>query len=427
MADKFVGPARERMAESHLIDWPDAKLPHWIKGGNESPARVACFASLIDSNTLDQAKAISRMSCVTPFVAVMPDAHLGKGAAVGTVVPTKGAVIPAAVGVDLGCGMIAVKTNFQLEEITGWAEVWAPLEELRDAVERAIPLSAGNYNTSDARFPFTRKRIAVLEKMAGSLHVDFKGIRNSENWPHQLGTLGGGNHFIELSYDVEGFVWLFLHSGSRGVGNALANRRIKQAQELCRTWQVPLEHADLAFLPEGTREFDQYLREVKWAQHFALLNREEMMDRFLAVFRDWFGGVNPVVTERINCHHNYIEREGDLWITRKGAIDAHTGKLGVIPGSMGDKSYVVQGLGNPTGLHSAPHGAGRLYSRSKAKLLFTEDDLRDQMGDIVYRQGPEWIDEAPSCYKPIAQVISDAKTLVKPIAELTQLMNVKGT
>lgn len=428
------------MTQSNLISWPDDVIPHWVSSGNSRlddgtyathrqnnvANQVCCFASMIDSNTLDQAKAISRMPFVQPYVAVMPDAHLGKGCGIGTVVPTSKAVIPAAVGVDLGCGMIAVKTNFTRTELLYWSQA-EPLEVLRDDVERAIPLSAGNYNNSTTRFPFTRKRIAELSKMADDLHVDFRGLRNSENWANQLGTLGGGNHFIELSYDEEEFVWLFLHSGSRGVGNALANRRIKQAKDLCARWQVPLEHADLAYFPEGTPEFTQYVRDVRWAQHFALLNREEMMDRFLATFRDWFGGVNPVVTERINCHHNYIVKEGDLWITRKGAIDAHEGVMGVIPGSMGNASYVVRGMGSKDSLFSAPHGAGRLYSRSKAKELFTEQDLAESMGSIVYRHGKEWVDEIPYCYKPIEQVMQDASTLVEPVAKLTQLMNVKGT
>lgn len=409
---------------SELIAWNTADVPHWVNAGNNSS--VCCFASMIDSATLDQAKAIARLPFVKPYVAVMPDAHLGKGACIGAVVPTTDAVVPAAVGVDLGCGMIAVKTDVLLGEVQNRAKT-VPLEQLRDDVERVIPLSAGNYNQSTTRFPWTKARVEKLEKLAKANQVDFKGIRNAENWANQLGTLGGGNHFIELSYDREGFVWLFLHSGSRGVGNALANRRIKQAQEICTRWKIPLEQADLAYFPHGTPEFNQYIRDVSWAQQFALLNREEMMDRFLYVFDAWLNVTMWCELDRVNCHHNYITWEDDHWVTRKGAVDAHEGVMAVIPGSMGDASYVVRGKGSLTGLNSAPHGAGRLYSRSRAKEKFTEQDLENCMGDIVYRHGKEWVDEIPLCYKPIAQVMYDARELVEPVAELRQIMNVKGT
>lgn len=413
-----------------LVQWRDSALPHWVSAGTDTPEhrarQVCCYASLIDSKTLDQCKALARMPFVEPYVAVMPDAHLGTGAAVGSVVPTKDAVIPAAVGVDLGCGMIALRTNIKLDEVRAHIASGHPIEDLRDAVEAAIPASAGNYNKNTTQYSFTRKRIAELDYMASGTNVDFSGIRNAENWPNQLGTLGGGNHFIELSYDTDEYIWLFLHSGSRGVGNSLANRRIKQAQKLCKRWGVPLEQADLAYFPEGTPEFTQYLRDVNWAQHFALLNREEMMDRFIAAFTVWMG-TGVVHEERINCHHNYVTKEGGLWVTRKGAIDAHSGVPGVIPGSMGSPSYVVRGKGCKTGLCSAPHGAGRLYGRRVAKETFTEEDLAAQMGDIVYRHGAAWVDEIPSAYKPIKQVISDASDLVEVVTELNQLMNVKGT
>lgn len=415
---------------SGLIPWGDDKLPHKVDNG-----RVLCWASLIESGTLDQCKHLASLQFVTPHVAVMPDAHLGKGAAVGSVVPTVDAVIPSAVGVDLGCGMIAVRTNVSEAEIKFWVADGHALEDLRDKVEDAIPLSAGNYNKRITR-SHTRSRIHELDMLLRELDVSFKDfngktLRNTDNWREQLGTLGGGNHFIELSVDEGGVVWLFLHSGSRGVGNALATKWIGRAQALAHSWYLPLVSPDLAYLPLDTVEAQQYLNAVKWAQRFALLNREEMMDRFMDAFKEWLeiGGV--VEVERINCHHNYITRENhfgkNLWVTRKGAIDAHEGTMGVIPGSMGDRSYVVRGKGNRPSLCSAPHGAGRLYSRKAAKEQFTEEDLAQQMGDIVYRHGADWVDEIPSAYKPIAQVITDAADLVEPVAELRQLLNVKGT
>jgi tRNA-splicing ligase RtcB len=428
------GQARsDRAYNGHmnLISWPDDKLPHKVSGG-----RVLCWASLIEPDTLDQCKRLAGLSFVQPHVAIMPDAHLGKGAAIGSVVPTVDAVIPSAVGVDLGCGMIAVKTNVSSDEIDFWVKQGHSLESLRDAIEEAIPLSAGNYNKGIARYPFTARKVADLTNMAADDTAlsfngfDNKPLRNCENWPNQLGTLGGGNHFIELSLDESGTVWLFLHSGSRGVGNALATKWIKRAADMAAKWHIQVS-PDLAYLPCDTDDFDQYLAAVQWAQHFALLNREEMMDRFMAVFSEWLEVGGKIEVERINCHHNYISRENhfgkNLWVTRKGAIDAYDGVSGVIPGSMGTPSYVVRGKGCRASLCSAPHGAGRLYGRRAAKEQFTEADLAAQMGSIVYRHGAAWVDEIPSAYKPIEQVMKDADQLVEPVAVLRQLLNVKGT
>lgn len=414
----------------NLISWPDTKLPHKVSGG-----RVLCWASMIEPDTLDQCKRLADLSFVQPHVAIMPDAHLGKGAAIGSVVPTVDAVIPSAVGVDLGCGMIAVKTNVVLAEIEFWIQQGHSLESLRDAIEAAIPLSAGNYNKGIAQFSFTSRKVAALRNEADAISLSFKGfdkkpLRNCENWPNQLGTLGGGNHFIELSVDGDDVVWLFLHSGSRGVGNALATKWIKRATELSKVWHIEVS-PDLAYLPCDTDDFAEYSNAVMWAQHFALLNREEMMDRFMKVFSEWLEVGGKIEVERINCHHNYIARENhfgkNLWVTRKGAIDAHTGVSGVIPGSMGTPSYVVRGRGLRASLCSAPHGAGRLFGRRAAKDRFTEADLADQMGSIVYRHGAAWVDEIPSAYKPIEQVMEDAADLVEPVAKLRQLLNVKGT
>ncbi len=280
------------------------------------------WASILDPGTRAQAEATASLPFIHPHVALMPDAHLGKGAPVGSVIPTLGAIIPAAVGVDIGCGMIAVK--------------------LTEAA-------------ADAQFD----PAAYLR-----------------HWPLQPGTLGSGNHFIEITRDETGQIWLFLHSGSRGVGNKIAQHHIEVARRLCAQWLIPLPDKDLAYLAEGTDEFWADVRQMRWAQTYALLNREEMMDRLIACVAGWIG----VEVERqgeINCHHNYTEQEKHygktVWLSRKGAISARPGEPGLIPGSMGTASYVVAGLGNPRALMSAPHGAGRVHSRSSARRTFTID------------------------------------------------------
>ena len=392
------------------------------------------YASHIDQNTIDQAVATAQMPFIHPHVALMPDAHSGKGSAVGTVIPTLGAVIPAAVGVDIGCGMIAVETMLDANEIAG-----LDLAALRAKIEDAIPLSPGNYNDTVDRFEFTRRR---LDSLADHARRDDVDLTHSPKWREQLGSLGGGNHFIELCLDERDVVWLFLHSGSRGVGNKIAQKHIKAAQKLCRQWWIDLPNPDLAYLPAGTPELGNYLRELSWAQRFAYENRAEMMDRFAQVVCDWYIGLEHgsggstlerhlLEVDRINCHHNYTEQERHLgknvWLTRKGAIDAHEGVRGVIPGSMGTRSYVVRGKGNQSALCSAPHGAGRRFSRTEARKRFTAADLAARMEGIEYRPGDEWVDEIPDAYKDIDQVMADAADLVDVEHTLRQILNVKGT
>jgi tRNA-splicing ligase RtcB len=387
-------------------------------------AKIVNFASHIDEATVAQADQTAALPFVYPYVALMPDAHFGKGAAVGTVIPTIGAIIPAAVGVDIGCGMIAARTGFTAEDIAG-----KDLARLRSSIESAIPLSAGNQNQSLRRFAFTQARVDRLERLAGEGGVD---VAHSPKWKLQLGTLGGGNHFIELCIATDDAVWMFLHSGSRGVGNRIATRHINVAKQLCRDKGVSLPNADLAYLEEGTPEFDTYIADLRWAQQFALANREEMMDRFRQALAHWMQ-VDPegVERERINTHHNYTERERhadkDVWVTRKGAVNAHRGVMGVIPGSMGTRSYIVRGKGNPMSLCSAPHGAGRRFSRTEAKRRFSADDLADRMKGIEYRHGEQWVDEIPDAYKSIDVVMEDSKELVDVITSLRQVVNVKGT
>lgn len=382
---------------------------------------------MLDETTRTQAESLGRLPFIRPHLALMPDAHAGLGSAVGTVIPTEGVLLPAAVGVDIGCGMIAARTQYRLDDLAG-----SNLVQLRDSLEHVIPLSPGNYNKRLERFPFTSARVAELESLAEKDGHDDPGVdlSHSPRWREQLGSLGGGNHFIELCVDEQDRVWMFLHSGSRGVGNRIAQVHIRAAKDHCKRERVALEHQDHAYLREGTREFATYLRELRWAQHFALLNREEMMDRFAWALAQHTGDPDIREAERINAHHNYTERvtiDGlPIWLTRKGAIDATEGKPGLIPGSMGDRSYVVEGLGNADALWSAPHGAGRVMSRTQAKRTFTAADLHDAMGEIVYRPGKAWVDEIPAAYKPIDVVMRDAQTLVRVRHTLRQIVNVKG-
>jgi tRNA-splicing ligase RtcB (3'-phosphate/5'-hydroxy nucleic acid ligase) len=389
------------------------------------------WASILEPQAREQTERTASMPFIWPHLALMPDAHHGKGATVGSVIPTLGAIIPAAVGVDIGCGMCAVRTQFTAED----ARRIGNLAGLREAIEKAVPLSAGNYNTAyyDAR---TMARVGELEAMDGALSAE----SIAPDWRMQLGSLGSGNHFIEVSLDEQGRLWLFLHSGSRGVGNRLANKHIKMALDLCRKWWISLPDPDLAYLVEGTDEFWAYIRDLCWAQQFALLNRDEMMQRVIDCTEAWAD--EPVESsEVVNCHHNYTEqmspdllaqwrpprdRRGHVWLSRKGAIDATEGKPGLIPGSMGTASYVVTGKGDRLSLNSSPHGAGRNYSRSAARKTFTREQLDASMEGIEWGRSDAFLDEIPDAYKPIDQIMADAADLVQIKHALRQIVNVKG-
>jgi tRNA-splicing ligase RtcB len=382
--------------------------------------KLMSWASVLDDDTLEQARRTSVLPFIYPHLALMPDAHLGKGATVGSVIPTLGAIIPAAVGVDIGCGMIAVRTQFTADDVRSRGD----LASLREAVERSIPLSAGNYNTSiyDAE---TAGRVEALERRQSADSAE----KIASNWRLQLGTLGSGNHFIEVSLDEADQVWLFLHSGSRGVGNKIAQRHIKIASELAVKYWIPLPDPDLAYLAEGTDEFWSYIRDLRWAQHFALLNREEMMHRVIDQVQDWIGQ-EVRATETVNTHHNYTVKEThfgkEVWLSRKGAIAASAGTPGLIPGSMGTRSYVVTGKGSKLALNSSPHGAGRQFSRSKARKQFTRAELDTAMEGIEWGRSDAFLDEIPAAYKDIDVVMEDAKDLVEIQHTLRQIVNVKG-
>jgi tRNA-splicing ligase RtcB (3'-phosphate/5'-hydroxy nucleic acid ligase) len=382
--------------------------------------RLMSWASILDDVTREQALRTATLPFIFPHLALMPDAHLGKGATVGSVIPTLEAIVPAAVGVDIGCGMIAVRTQFTADDLAARGD----LRSLRTSIERAIPLSAGSYNSSVSR-PDTKARIAELEELDGADSAE-QVVRH---WRLQLGSLGSGNHFAEVSVDEASVVWLFLHSGSRGVGNKLATKHIQIARSLCEKWHIQLADADLAYLPEHTGEFWAYIRDLRWAQHFALLNRRDMMARMIDCLQDWIGR-EVTETETVNCHHNYTEQEQHfgkkVWLSRKGAIDASAGRPGLIPGSMGTRSYVVSGKGNALALNSAPHGAGRMFSRSAARRRFTSAELEESMVGIEWRKTNAFMDEIPAAYKPIDTVMADAADLVEVRHTLRQIVNVKG-
>lgn len=390
--------------------------------------RLLSWASILEDQAREQAIATSTLPFISPHVALMPDAHWGMGSTVGSVIPTVGCVMPAAVGVDIGCGMAAVRTQLTASDV----EARGDLAQLRVAIQNRVPVSPGVYRPELT--DTARERVRFLEMKASAQSVEpdqYSGKSKAADWRLQLGTLGGGNHFIELCFDEEDRVWVFLHSGSRGVGNRIAKHHVAVAQKLCERWHVQLPHRDLAFLPQDDDAFWPYIRDLRWAQAFALENRSEMLDQVVAALAAWIEG--PIADEeKILCHHNYTEQERhfgkDVWLTRKGAINAEQGRWGLIPGSMGTRSYVVTGKGNRASFNSAPHGAGRNFSRTEARKRFTAADLTEAMKGIEWRSdhAEAFVDEIPGAYKDVDVVMADAADLVQVEHTLRQFLNVKG-
>jgi len=380
----------------------------------------------IEPAAMQQIVKLASMPFIFKHVAVMPDCHVGMGATVGSCIPTDGAIIPAAVGVDIGCGMVAVRTPLSRSDLP------ADLSGIREGIERRIPLSAGKYNRSVSST--AKVRVTTLEEKADDRLGSYRKLSGRADWRLQLGSLGSGNHFIEITVDESGSVWAFLHSGSRGIGNRVATHHIKTAQRLMKEQSIKLPDRDLAYLSEGTEEFDDYIRDLRWAQDFALLNREEMMDRVMTelsytVYGEG-GHEGELELERIQCHHNFTQKERhygkEVWVSRKGAIQAKEGQMGLIPGSMGTASYVVRGLGSEAAFETAPHGAGRRFSRSQARKRFTIDDFDRDMQGIEVRRSKEFIDELPGAYKDIDTVMEQSKDLVEIMHTFRQIVNVKG-
>jgi tRNA-splicing ligase RtcB len=354
----------------------------------------------------------------------MPDVHAGIGASVGSVIPTRRAIIPAAVGVDIGCGMNAARLSLKAEQLPD------SLARVRAAIERAVPVGFDEHGEPDSRrdacAPLARRLETIVRK-----HPRIAKMQrdHEKKWVLQMGSLGGGNHFIEVCVDEADHVWVMLHSGSRGVGNCIGQYFIAQAREAMQKGDVHLPDRDLAWLDEGTKLFDDYVEAVGWAQDYALANRREMMGLILGALRRELP-VFDTTGEAINCHHNYVEREAHfgerVYVTRKGAISAREGELGIIPGSMGARSYIVRGKGNPESFCSCAHGAGRRMSRSEAKRRFSRADLEEQTRGVECRKDKGVLDEIPGAYKDIDRVMADQDDLVEVVHTLKQVVCVKG-
>jgi len=379
------------------------------------------WATDLDANVVEQAHRAARLPIVHDHVALMPDAHVGIGATVGSVIPTKAAIIPAAVGVDIGCGMGAIRTDLVAGQLP---DDLAPL--LRQ-MERFIPAGVGEGHGQHGRAedgPGADAWFAANPLPSDHARALGKKARS------QFGSLGSGNHFAEVCLDEDEGVWLFLHSGSRGIGNQLATRHIDTAKKLRHQLPHAVDDPALAWFVQGTSEFEAYIADMLWCQAYAAANRDAMLAAFAKAFFRFVGGGRE--RERINCHHNFaaLEQHGEesLWITRKGAISARAGQLGLIPGSMGTRSYVVRGLGNPLSWQSCSHGAGRRFSRTEAKRRFTTSDLRQQMGDRTWMsdRAERLLDEIPSAYKDIDEVMANQRDLVEVVHTLRQIVNYKG-
>jgi len=390
----------------------------------EGRVPVMVFTDDLAANARQQLVNLSRLDIVHSHVAAMPDVHLGIGATVGSVIPTRSAIIPAAVGVDIGCGMIAVRLSLGAGDLDERA-----LGRVFDAISRDVPVGFEQHAEGGARSqaarPFQRGLRRILERHPG---VEKRLGRHSD-WVRQLGTLGGGNHFIELCLDEAQRVWVMLHSGSRGIGNAIGTYFIALARQDAERVQRRLPDRDLAYFDEGTLHFGDYVHAVGWAQDYARENRAQMLELVLAALRRHLPPFEASV-EAVNCHHNYVEREthfgARVWLTRKGAISARAGELGIIPGSMGTRSYIVRGRGNPESFHSCAHGAGRRMSRNEAHKRFSIDDLESQTVGVVCRKDRGVLDEIPGAYKDIDAVMSNQEDLVEVVHTLKQVLCVKG-
>lgn len=382
-------------------------------GGKPIKVWVKNMYSNLESQALEQANKVSRLPFIYKHMALMPDAHMGKGACVGSVVATEGAVIPSLVGVDIGCGMLAAKTNLSVSDLP------SDLKPLRLAIEAAIPVGhlCHEYPKNVKADP---QDLTVYDDLP---------VKTQERIGTQVGTLGGGNHFIELCLDESDDVWIMMHSGSRNVGKEVADTHIRKAKALMKQMFIKLEDPDLAYFPRGTTDYDDYMKDAQWCQNYAARNREVMLRLTIDALTKHFPQL-AIVDDVIKCHHNYVSLENhygkNVIVTRKGAIKAGKGDLGIIPGSMGTKSYIVKGLGNEEAFCSSSHGAGRKMSRSEAKRTFTVSDLETQTAGIECRKDAGAVDEIPGAYKDIDEVMENQKDLVEVLHTLKQVLCIKG-
>ena len=391
---------------------------------HEGRVPVRVYTGEIEPAARAQLVNISLLPIVHHHVAAMPDVHLGIGATVGSVIPTVRAIIPAAVGVDIGCGMMAARLSLSGNELDE-----ASLGKVFNQISRDVPVGFAQHKDRDVRDHaagrFQKGLRRIVEKHPG---IE-KRVGKKASWTHQLGTLGGGNHFIEVCLDEANRVWVMLHSGSRGIGNAIGSYFIELARRDAERNQVQLPDRDLAYFPEGAAHFADYVEAVGWAQDYARANREEMMTLVLESMVRHLPDFE-VTEEAVNCHHNYVERERhfgeDVWLTRKGAIRARSGELGIIPGSMGARSYIVRGKGSAESFQSCAHGAGRKMSRNAAQKAFSLEDLKNQTAGVICRKDKGVLDEIPGAYKDIDEVMANQSDLVEVVHTLKQVLCVKG-
>jgi tRNA-splicing ligase RtcB len=402
-----------------------------FKDAGCSPVKL--WTDDVEESAFQQLRNMSTLPFIHHHVAVMPDVHWGMGSTVGSVIPTIKAIVPAAVGVDIGCGMMAVKLNLRADQLP---DTLAPM---RSTIESLIPHGRTDNGGANDRGAWHDVPLLVAHEWHKLFEDDrfmelavqepamLKGHVNGER---HLGTLGTGNHFIELCLDKEDNAWLMLHSGSRGIGNRIGSYFIQKAKEEMQRWHITLPDENLAYLPEGTRFFNAYWKALSWAQDFARINRELMMGKALAAVEHTLGIPVEGIEAAVNCHHNYVSMENhygqNVYVTRKGAVRAREGDLGIIPGSMGARSFIVRGKGNPESFHSCSHGAGRRMSRGEAKRRYSVADVVEQTAGVECRKDADVIDEIPEAYKNIQDVMDNQSDLVDIVAELHQVLCVKG-
>ncbi len=398
-----------------VIETEGVPIKHWTKG------------VLFEDEARIQLEKLSTLPFVYKHIAVMPDVHAGRGSTIGTILATQRAVVPAAVCVDIGCGMMACKTSLTASQLPD------NLAELRSFIESMIPHGSQIGNSRVGSWgdmpDLVVKAWADIEPGFLALCQKYPRLKKSNNINH-LGTLGGGNHFVEICIDEENIVWFMLHSGSRGVGNLIGRTFIELAQQDMQKYFIHLPEKDMAYLPEGSEHYADYLRAVSWAQTFAYQNRIVMMCNLVGAVKATLGIEFETQVEVINCHHNYVSFEHhfgkNVIITRKGAVSAKQGEMGIIPGSMGAKSFIVRGLGNRESFHSCSHGAGRVMSRTKAKALVNVDDHARALAGVECNKDESTLDETPSAYKNIDHVMAAQSDLVEIAATLRQVLCVKG-
>jgi tRNA-splicing ligase RtcB len=389
-----------------------------------SAVPVRIWTDDIDDASRHQLANIAALPIVHHHVAAMPDVHLGIGATIGSVIATRGAIIPAAVGVDIGCGMVACRLSLDARQLDERA-----LQRIFDQISRDVPVGRAQHADDRAPVMAARPFEARLKALTKRHPQLLKSFGKFSKWVNQIGTLGGGNHFIEVCLDEADRVWVMLHSGSRGIGNALATYFIDLARQDAERHSIHLPDRDLAYFREGSVHFDDYVEAVHWAQEYAFANRECMLDLVLAALTRHLPPFT-VAGEVVNCHHNYVAREhhygADVWVTRKGAIRARAGDPGIVPGSMGARSYIVRGRGNPESFTSSAHGAGRRMSRNEAMRRFSEGELRAQTAGVLCRKDSGVLDEIPGAYKDIDVVMANQDDLTEIVHTLKQVVCIKG-